>query len=310
MTTAMQFIDGAEIDRRLTFELLIDAIEAAHRRAPIDVADTIMGDEASMYFVRNAVDHGRFVGSKLITSTPGNLGSNLPAVQAVMVLFDSPSGSPLAVLDGTVLTQWRTAADSALGSRLLSRTDSSRLLVVGAGAMSRPLVRAHRVARPSLTEVKVWNRTTERAADVVADLVADGISASVVTDLEAAVRHADIVSCCTRSTSPLVRGEWLQPGTHLDLVGGFTPAHREADDRAMQRGRVFVDRRESAFDGVGDILTPIANGAITANDVLGDLHDLVAQRAGRVSADEITIFKNAGGGHLDLMTAEAILWAR
>jgi ornithine cyclodeaminase len=102
-------------------------------------------------------------------------------------------------------------------------------------------------------------------------------------------------------------GDWLQPGTHLDLVGGFTPAHREADDRTMQRGRVFVDRRESAFDGVGDILTPIANGAITANDVLGDLHDLVAQRTGRATADEITIFKNAGGGHLDLMTAEAIL---
>ena len=305
----LQFIDGAEIARRLTFEVLIDALDAAHRRQPIDVADTIMGDESSMYFVRNAVDHGRYVGSKLITSTPGNLGTELPAVQAVMVLFEAATGSPLAVLDGTVLTQWRTAADSALGSRVLSRPDAGRLLIVGAGAMSRPLVHAHRVARPSLTEVEVWNRTAERAAEVVADLAADGVRATVASDLEAAVRRADIVSCCTRSTSPLIAGDWLQPGCHLDLVGGFTPAHREADDRAMQRGRVFVDRRESAFDGVGDILSPIASGAITADDVLGDLHDLVAGRVGRAHAADITIFKNAGGGHLDLMTAEAILAA-
>jgi ornithine cyclodeaminase len=129
----------------------------------------------------------------------------------------------------------------------------------------------------------------------------------VVTDLQQAVRESDIVSTATRATEPVVFGADLKPGAHLDLVGGFTPATRETDDEAMARGLVFVDRREPAFDGVGDILSPIASGAITEADVLGDLHDLVARRVGRTSPDDITIFKNAGGGHLDLFTAEALL---
>jgi len=261
-----------------------------------------------LYFVRHAVDRGRFMASKLITSFPANLaGGELPAVQAICVLFDGTNGRPLAVIDGTEITYWRTAADSALGASLLAPSAPTTLLVVGAGEMSRWLVRAHRTVRPSLQRVLIWNRTHQRAVDVAASLAQEGIVAEPTEDLDAATRAADLITTCTRSREPLVKGINLKPGVHLDLVGGYTPQTREADDEAARRALVFVDRRESAFDGVGDILGPIASGAIREADVLGDLYDLVGGGVrGRRSATDITYFKNAGGGHLDLMTAEVI----
>jgi len=246
--------------------------------------------------------------SKLVTSFPANLaGGKLPAVQAVCVLFDGGNGRPLAVIDGTEITYWRTAADSALGAKLLARPDAETMLVVGAGEMSRWLVRAHRTVRPSLRRVLIWNRNGERAAEIAASLKDEGIAAETTSDLEGATRVADLITTCTRSHEPLVNGGNLKPGVHLDLVGGYTPDTREADDEAARRALIFVDRRESAFSGVGDILGPIASGAIRETDVLGDLYDLVGGTIeGRRSPTDITFFKNAGGGHLDLMTAEVI----
>lgn len=305
----MRFVDAAEIRGQLTFPILVGALEAAHRRAKIEVLDSSLGSEAELYFVRNAVDRGRFMATKLITSFPANLEAGaLPAVQAVVVLFDGTNGRPLAAMDGTEITYWRTAADSALGAKLLAPPDPQTMLIVGAGGMSRWLVRAHRAVRPSLQRVLVWNRTRQRAIDVAASLGGEGVEAEATEDLEEATRIADLISTCTRSHVPLIKGANLKPGVHLDLVGGYTPKHREADDEAARRALVFVDRRESAFDGVGDILGPIASGAIREADVLGDLYDLVGGAVrGRRAPEDITYFKNAGGGHLDLMTAQAIM---
>jgi len=304
----VRYIGLSEIRSLLTFPLLVAALEAAHQRPKIEVQDGFLGSEGEQYFVRHAVDRGRYFASKLITSFPANLaGGALPAVQAVCVLFDGTNGRPLAVLDGTEITYWRTAADSALGARLLAPPEPHTMLVVGAGQMSRWLVRAHRSVRPSLRRVLIWNRTRKRAADVAVALRQEGIDADVAEDLNAATRSADLITTCTRSHEPLIRGVDLRPGIHLDLVGSYTPGTREADDEAARRALVFVDRRESAFAGVGDILQPIANGSIREADVLGDLYDLVGGSiAGRRSAADITLFKNAGGGHLDLMTAEVI----
>jgi ornithine cyclodeaminase len=304
----MRFVDAAEIRKLLTFPILIDALEAAHRRPKMEALDGMMGDEKQLYFVRSAVDRGRFMASKMITSFPANLaGGALPAVQAVTVLFDGSNGQPLAVMDGTELTYWRTAADSGLGARLLAPLDPKTLLVVGAGEMSRWLVRSHRAARPSLQRVLIWNRTAKRAAEVAKSLAAEGVAAEAVDDLDGATRMADVITTCTRSHAPLVKGANLKPGAHLDLVGGYTPETREADDEAARRSLIFVDRRESAFHGVGDILGPIASGAIREADVQGDLYDLAPGKiAGRRSPTDITYFKNAGGGHLDLMTAETV----
>ena len=305
----MRFVPADEIRSLLSFPMLIDALEAAHRRPRIEVQDAALGSEKAQYFVRHAVDRGRYLASKLITSFPGNVGTgSLPAVQAVCVLFDGTNGQPLAVIDGTEITYWRPAAASALGAKILAPPDPATLLVVGAGAMSTRLVRAHRAARPSLGRVLVWNRTKERALQVAARLTEEGIESEAFDDLAAATRLADVVSTCTRSHEPLVLGANLKPGVHLDLVGGYTPSTREADDEAARRALIFVDRRESAFDGVGDILQPIASGAIRPADVLGDLYDLVGGVvAGRRSPSDITFFKNAGGAHLDLMTAELIV---
>lgn len=306
----MRFVSAEEIRSVLSFETLVAALEAAHRRPRIQIQDDLLGDEQALYFVRNAVDPGRHMLSKLITSFPANLAEGrLPAVQAVCVLFDGRDGRPLAVMDGTEITYWRTAADSALGARLLAPAQPATLLVVGAGEMSTRLVQAHRSVRPSLQRVLIWNRTFERAQGVAAALREEGVEAQAVAvaDLAESTPRADVITTCTRSHAPLVRGALLEPGTHLDLVGGYTPATREADDEAARRARVYVDRRESAFHGVGDILQPIESGAIREADVLGDLYDLVSgTAAGRQSATDITFFKNAGGGHLDLMTAALV----
>ena len=305
----MRFVAADEIRKVLTFPLLVAALEAAHRRPKMEVEDTLLGTQQQQYFVRNAVDAGRYMASKLITSFPANVaGAALPAVQAVCVLFDGTNGKPLAVIDGTELTYWRTAADSALGAKLLASPEPQTLLLVGAGEMSMRLVHAHRAVRPALARVLIWNRSADRARRVVAQLAAQGIACEAVDDLAAATREADLISSCTRSEQPLVLGADLRPGAHLDLVGGYTPQTREADDEAARRARIFVDCRESAFAGVGDILQPIASGAIGQTDVLGDLYDLVGGRViGRVAPGDITFFKNAGGGHLDLMTAELIV---
>jgi ornithine cyclodeaminase/alanine dehydrogenase-like protein (mu-crystallin family) len=304
----MRSVDADDIRRLLTVPMLVATMEAAHRRPKIEIQDGLLGGENAQYFVRHAVDSGRYMASKLITSFPANLVSGaLPAVQAVCVLFDGTNGRPLAVIDGTEITYWRTAADSALGAKLLAPPEPRTLLIVGAGEMSIRLVHAHRTVRPSLRRVLIWNRTNERAAQVAARLIAEGVEAGPVEDLAAATRMADVISTCTRSHEPLVLGAHLKPGAHLDLVGGYTPGTREADDEAARRALIFVDRRESAFHGVGDILQPIASGAIQEADVLGDLYDLVGGGlTGRRSPSDITFFKNAGGAHLDLMTAELI----
>ncbi len=303
----MRFVDGAEVRRVLTFPILIAALEVAHRWPKMEIQDGRLGDENAHYFVRHAVDGGRYMLSKLITSFPGNLSAGkLPAVQAVCVLFDGSDGRPLAVIDGTEITYWRTAADSALGAKFLAAPDPETMLVVGAGEMARWLIRAHRTVRPSLKRVLIWNRTFERAKRLAQQLRADGIEASATPDLDDATRQADVISTCTRSHEPLVKGANLKPGAHLDLVGGYTRETREADDDAVRRALVFADRREFAIDA-GDIAQPIANGVLTEADVLGDLYDLAAGTvAGRRTASGITVFKNAGGAHLDLMTCEAV----
>jgi ornithine cyclodeaminase/alanine dehydrogenase-like protein (mu-crystallin family) len=309
--TTPRFVSAEEIRKTLSFPTLIAALEAAHRRPKMELQNGLLGNEREQYFVRHAVDRGRYMASKLVTSFPANLQTGvLPAVQALYVFFDGRNGRPLAVIDGTELTYWRTAADSALGSKILAQPEPATLLMVGAGAMSAPLIRAHRTVRPSLRRIIIWNRTVERAARLVAQLLEEDIDAEVTQDLAAATQTADIISTCTRSNEPIILGANLRPGVHLDLVGGYTPATREADDEAARRSLVFVDCRESALDAVGDIAAPIAHGAIEESDVLGDLYDLLGGRvSGRRSPSDITFFKNAGGGHLDLMTAELVFSA-
>jgi len=222
-----------------------------------------------------------------------------------VLLCDGRDGRPLALLDGARLTLWRTAAASALAARHLARDDAARMVMVGSGALAPALIRAHAAVRP-IRDVAIWNRRPEGAERLAASLNAGGIPARPVSDLAAAVGEADLVSCATLSTEPLVRGAWLRPGTHLDLVGAFTPTMREADDAALLRGPVYVDTPDALKKG-GDVAAAIQSGALAPEAIAGDLAALCRGEAlGRRSRDEITVFKSVGAAIEDLAAAAAV----
>jgi ornithine cyclodeaminase/alanine dehydrogenase-like protein (mu-crystallin family) len=213
----------------------------------------------------------------------------------------------LAIMDGRALTAWRTGAASALAARYLARADAAHLVMIGAGALAPHLVRAHAAVRP-ITRVTLWNRTRGKAVALAFGLAVSGIEVTVTDDLEGAVRDADIVSCATLSSEPLIRGTWLRRGTHVDLVGGFTPKMREADDQAVKRARLYVDTRAGAGKEAGDIVIPLKRGVIAQADIRGDLFDLCRGKVkGRTSATQITLFKSVGTAIEDLAAA-ILIW--
>jgi ornithine cyclodeaminase len=227
----------------------------------------------------------------------------------VYILFEGVNGTPIACLDGTALTWMKTASDSALGSRLLSRENIETMLMIGAGQMAPHLVSAHCEVRPSLKQVNIWNRTADKAAALCASLAEKfpRINFAPVSEIEANARKADLICSAISSETPLIQGAWLNPGTHVDLIGAYTPTMREADDECFRRGSLFVDARETTIHHIGELMIPLASGVINEQDVLADLSDLCQQgHDGRQSNDEITLFKNGGGGHLDLMCARIL----
>jgi ornithine cyclodeaminase len=249
---------------------------------------------------------GRHMGVKVVSVFPENEGKGLASVQGLYVLFDGQNGLPVAAIDGAAITLWKTAANSALAATYLARTDARTLLMVGAGALAPYLVRAHCAVRP-IARVMIWNRTPVGAERMAASLAGRGLATVVVTDLAAAVREADIVSCATMATEPVIQGAWLRPGLHLDLVGGYRLDMREADDDAVRGARIFIDAWFTAGEHCGDICLPLAAGII-AKDAITDTFQLArGERPGRQGDDEITLFKSGGGGHEDLGTAQHIL---
>lgn len=252
---------------------------------------------------------GGRLGIKTVNVFPGNATQGLPALHAVYTLFDGHTGVPLAQMDGSEITTRRTVAASALAATYLAREDVQELLLVGAGRLARQVPAALRSVRPALRRVRVWNHRPEGAAQLVQALAAEpaleGLQVAVATDLEAAVRRADVVSCVTLSTAALVQGGWLRPGSHLDLVGGFTPTMRECDGEALRRARVWVDTPE-ALAKAGDILQAVAEGAFDPAALQGTLADLCRGAAGRRAADEITLFKSVGTALEDLAAAELV----
>lgn len=311
----MRYIDSNAVHTLCDYASLANALFEYHKDG-VDIMEDMFLDQPSLetgltnhLLNRTAWQRDVALGTKFVTVFPGNnLSSALPAIQGTYLLFDGKTGSPQAVIDGTPLTWYKTAADSALGSKLLSRPDSQSLLMVGAGSMAPALIEAHLSVRPSLKHITIWNRTPERAKQVITSLASKGIEVELCDDLPSGAAKADIISCATMSKDPVIHGEWLSPGTHLDLVGAFTNEMREADDLSIQKSTVFVDSRNRTIGHVGEITTPLATGVLQEEDIVADFFDLAAsQHPGRSSDDEITWFKNGGGGHLDLMTARYII---
>jgi len=244
---------------------------------------------------------GRYFGLKVVNVAPGNAARGLPGLFATYQLFDATTGAPLALIDGGELTARRTAAASALAASRLAREDARRQLIVGAGRVGSLLAPAYRAVR-AIDDVMVWSRDPAAAARLAATLAADGHPARAVADLASAVGDADVVSCATLATEPLIRGEWLAPGSHLDLIGGFTPAMREADDACFAGAGVWIDTAE-ALAKAGDLLHPIGSGVLGREDVRGTLADLCAAPPPARDPAARTVFKSVGTALEDLAAA-------
>jgi len=306
----MRFIDASTLHSVLDYRALVGALREGHRTG-VDVVDRLLMAQPSReretdhFLILPAWQRDEALGVKLVTVFPDNKPDRgPPTIQAVYVLFDGKTGTPVASIDGTALTLRKTAADSALGADYLARADAETLLMVGAGNQAPYQIAAHCAVRPSIKRVIVWNRTRSKAIHLVQTLRIDGADLGVADDLASAAATADVISCATMAREPVIEGAWLKPGAHLDLVGGYTNEMREADDEAVRRASVFVDSRWFTLDQCGDITGPMASGALMRGGMAADLFDLcMGRHPGRKRDDEITIFKNAGGAHLDLMTA-------
>lgn len=303
MTIALIPFDEGE--RGLDWLELTRAIAAGHDRPRGQVNDLFLYRGSDTLLNRTAWIEGLGIAVKAATVFPGNAAADKPTIGGAVNLFSDRDGALEAVLDFHLVTKWKTAGDSLLAATRLARRDSRAILVVGAGTVARSLIDAYGAAFPQ-ARFTVWNRSRAGAER----LVQDRPGVVIADNLETAVRAADIVTSATMATEPLIRGDWLRPGTHLDLIGAYTPAMREADDTAIARARVFCDSRETVLDHIGELMAPIAAGVIGRDHVIADFYDLASFV--RHDDAEITLFKNGGGAHLDLMVSRHILevWRR
>lgn len=305
----LPYLRASDVEAHLDWPSMVQAIADGHRLSPARIGDLFLTREGDTLLNRAAWIDGMGIGLKTVTVMQGNGARGLPSVQGVMVLFDDVTGTPVALIDSALVTYWKTAADSGLGARHLARPDSRQMVIIGAGQVAGSLARVYHAIFPDLERIRIWNRTAASAQALADTLAADGIPAVAAPDLAQAVGQADIVASATMAREPVLRGEWVRPGTHVDLVGAFRADMREADDALLRRARIFVDSRDTTLDHIGELKIPLAAGVITRDDVLGDFHDLEAGRSGRMSPEDITLFKNGGGAHLDLMIARAIMTA-
>ena len=279
---------------------LTDALAEGHNLPRAEIADTFLYRGKDTLLNRAAWIDGLGLAVKSATIFPDNPTKGAPMVNGGVSLYADDHGALEALVDFHLVTKWKTAGDSLLAARRLARPDSRKILIVGAGTQGRGLHSAYRAAFPD-AEFTVWNRSAPNAQAMARDI--DGLR--IADDLEAAVRDADIITSATMSTEPLIKGAWLQPGQHLDLIGAYRPDMREVDDTALTRARVFVDSLDTTVEHIGELKIPIAQGVLSASDIVADYYDLGAFT--RQSEDEITLFKNGGGAHLDLMTSRYIL---
>lgn len=299
------FISFDEMDEILKWDDITDAMLAGHRLPKASISDGLAYRGDDTLLSRSAWIDGLGVLVKSATIVPENTAKGIPMVNGGVMLFDDETGQLEALVDFHLVTKWKTAGDSLLGAKLLARSDSTDILIVGAGTVSANMVAAYGAAFPD-ARFKVWNRSPANAQKMVAEL-SDSFDISHATDLADAVHHADIINCATMSSDPIIDGAWLRDGQHLNLIGAYRPDMREANDLALQRARIFVDSRETTINHIGELKRPIASGAILESDVIADYYDIAAGTFAAKSDTDITLFKNGGGAHLDLMTAKLIL---
>ncbi|WP_138471529.1 ornithine cyclodeaminase family protein [Poseidonocella sp. HB161398] len=284
----------------------VEALRRGHRLSRPEQADLLLGPPGAQLLARAAwiAELGYVIKGDSVVAA--NAARGLPSVQGAAMLYDPQTGALRAIIESRLLTQVKTAADSVLGACCLARPDSRHLVIVGAGAVSRSLARAYAALFPALERITIWARRPAQAEALAGEL--GGLKPSVASgsDLQAALSTADIVSTATFACEPVLPGAWIRPGTHVDLVGAFTPEMREADDALMARAGIHVDFRDTTVGRIGELMAPMASGVIGSADIRGDLYDLVAAGPRVRDPEAITVFKNGGGAHLDLMIADYI----
>lgn len=301
--TLPQIITQERAAGLLSWPAAVEAIRQGHLRPRASIADAFLGPAEATMVSRGAFVPGLGYGVKAFTVYDGNAAAGLPTVQGAMIVFDPQHGGVSALIDCQLVTAWKTAADSVLGATLLARPDSRRLLIIGAGQVAKSLIQAYAALFPHLDEILIWARRPAQAQALI-DQIKLPIRLAVAEDLPQAVAGADMISAATLARTPILRGDWVQPGTHVDLIGAFKADMREADDTLIRKARLFVDSRETTMHHIGELKIPLASGVLQPADVLGDLYDLVASPLpARRTQTEITLYKNGGGAHLDLMTA-------
>ena len=298
--TKIDIIPFAEGEAALDWIGLTDALAEGHQLPKAEIADTFLyrGDDTLLN--RAAWIDGLGLAVKSATIFPGNPAKGNPMVNGGVSLYSDSNGMLEALVDFHLVTKWKTAGDSLLAARRLARPDSRNILIIGAGTQGRGLHSAYSAAFPD-AQFTVWNRTAENAKAMAAEIP----NLKITEDLEQAIRHADIITSATMSTAPFIKGEWLQPGQHVDLIGAYRPDMREADDTALSRARIFVDSLDTTVDHIGELKIPITAGVISRSTIIADYYNM--ENFTRSSDDEITLFKNGGGAHLDLMTSRYIL---
>ena len=301
----MQIVHAEDVEHRLDWLALTQAMEAGHRLPKARISDRVLQRDNQTLLLRSAWIDGLGMAVKVATIFPGNAQKQLPSVQGNVLLYDDESGTPEAMVDFDLVTRFKTVGDSLLAARYLARPDSQRILIVGAGRIAATAVMGYHRLWPEAT-FEVWNHRSESARRLVAAFDSE-ITISTAADLGQAVQSADVISVATLSQQPIIEGDWLCAGQHVDLIGAFRPDMREADDRVMQRGSLFVDSRDTTLEHIGELAIPIASGVIKSRDVQADFYQLASGQFTRRSGEEITVFKNGGGAHLDLMTAKYIL---
>lgn len=301
MTQAPFQIIGPEAEAKLDWLKLGAALEAGHRLPRAEIADSFLYRGTDTLLNRAAWIDGLGLLVKSATIFPENDAQNLSAVNGGAALYNDKNGLLEALVDFHLLTKYKTAGDSLFAAMKLARPDSKTILIVGAGTVGRSLREAYGAGFPD-ARFLIWNRNTSRAEALARDFS----KTDVADNLADAVQQADIVTCATMVTEPILQGEWLRVGQHIDLIGAYRPDMREADDAALQRARIFVDSRATTIEHIGELKRPIAAGVITPADVVADYYDIASGLFARDSDAEITLFKNGGGAHLDLMTAAYI----
>lgn len=304
----MLILDEHKTREALPFPELIDSLRAMFQsdcvvplRHHHDIE--VPGETNATLLLMPAWVTGHYFGVKMVSVFPGNSARALPAIFGSYLLSSGKTGELLAVMDGGELTARRTAAASALAASYLARRDAKTLLIVGTGRLSANLIEAHRATRP-IGRVMIWGRDPEKSKLIANRAEAMGLVADVTGNLEQAAGEADIISCATLSSEPLVMGDWLKPGVHLDLIGAFKPTMRESDDVAARRSHIFVDTRAGAMREGGDIAQPLKDGIILPADIRADLAELTkGAHPGRTSDEEITLFKSVGAASEDLAGA-------